>query len=285
MSFPADQCLVQVINLDRDTDRLERLSRRLKEFQLPWSRLRAIDGRTIDPDDERIVRYPPVTRWHSPLTAGEAACFLSHIAALERLVAADHEYGLVLEDDAVPLDGVSEVIAAAIEKDICGESPPWEVLRLERTDRRRARAVVGNLPCGRRLVDYSRQPSGTTAYLINRRGAQLLLAATPPVDRPVDIFLSYPYETGIRSLGVVPPLFSSGPDASSITAVEARRSHKKPSAWIRRFLRRRLFSTLRVLHRTKWNLGHFGLGGLLRIYLAALVGREAQGPRPAVRQP
>lgn len=278
MSFPSDRCLVWVINLERDSDRLAKIAADLESFGMPWRRFPAIDGqKPAELDRQRIpvVRHPAWRRWHQPLRRGEAASLLSHLAVAEALLETDYDYALVLEDDAVPLQGACEVITEAVDQASAGGGPAWDVLRLERTERRKARIVVGHLPSGRRLVDYLRQPSGTTAYLLNRGGAERMLAAAESIDRPPDIFLTFPWETGIRCLGVAPPVFVSRGDPSSIDGVEARSVQKiseRPRAWLRKLI----FSLPRKVARTSWNLERFGLGGWVRIHLAAVAGREAQ---------
>jgi hypothetical protein len=89
------------INLDRSVERRDRLEAQLARFGLTgnYSRLPAVDGRTL--------------KLASPLSPGQAGCFLSHCRALEegrRTGTCLH----ILEDDAILCEHTAPVIADAV---------------------------------------------------------------------------------------------------------------------------------------------------------------------------
>lgn len=86
-----------VINLDRSPERLQRLDGIFSSFNLQFTRIPAVDGRTLD--DACIANLTKQRLWYEPLTRGEIACFLSHKLALQYIASGDDNYAAIFEDD------------------------------------------------------------------------------------------------------------------------------------------------------------------------------------------
>mgnify|MGYP000111209627 CR=1 FL=1 len=80
-----------VINLARRPDRLSRIKVRLDQCCIKWTVISAIDA-------EDLGQLPPGTL----VTPAEAACWLSHQRMFEHFLSTEEDFGLALEDDAVP---------------------------------------------------------------------------------------------------------------------------------------------------------------------------------------
>ena len=80
---------IYVINLHRRRDRLFRISRKLVECGLDFTRVPAVDAKSL-----------PESRSHGVLPKAYAANWLSHQKALEAVASSTDHFGLVLEDDA-----------------------------------------------------------------------------------------------------------------------------------------------------------------------------------------
>ncbi len=133
----------------------------------------------------------------------EIACFFSHRRALQRFLASDAAYGLVLEDD-VAIDPARR----------------WQALdRLDWIDDRLPAAMGHSAPggpptirCGGHSIAGTTSPSaaaskcisGAQALRYNREGAERVLARTDRFWLPFDIQLGRNWESGLRILEITP---------------------------------------------------------------------------------
>lgn len=164
-----------VINLDRDTHRLEKITETLAKAGLEWERVSAVAGSTID---QHIV-----DRHHragiTPLSANEVGCLLSHQKAMDLLLSTQDDYALILEDDVCVADYAKEGI------DLIGRGiSDHAIIKVETSpmgiDVSRDRIPFG----GRYLHDLKSFHLGTAAYIVRRDAAKILRdrldhAATP----------------------------------------------------------------------------------------------------------
>lgn len=110
---------VVLINLDRRPDRLAAVTRRLTEAQWPFAwpqRMAAFDGHNAEPP----------TGWSAHVGRGAYGCLVSHLTAMESAMATGAQNLLVLEDDAVFVDGFADK-AKAFVRDVPSD---WEQLLL-----------------------------------------------------------------------------------------------------------------------------------------------------------
>ncbi|WP_018184515.1 glycosyltransferase family 25 protein [Kaistia granuli] len=158
-----------LINLDRATERLAAFSRQAERIGLDFERIAAVDASTI-------VAVPP------GMSPPAVACFASHRVAWQKLVAGDHAWCAVFEDDVHLSPDVVGLLAderwiphgAALVK-LETFSYPIKV-------RRKGVAVGGR----RKLHELLTYHCGTGGYVISRECARTLLAVTANMERPVD---------------------------------------------------------------------------------------------------
>jgi tetratricopeptide (TPR) repeat protein len=93
-----------LINRDRDTERLAKMSARLGRLGVPFERFAAVEAR----GDERLFPCKP------QLTPGYFACTRSHLAVLRTAMDRGQERVIVLEDDAVFRDDTAERMARIV---------------------------------------------------------------------------------------------------------------------------------------------------------------------------
>ena len=105
-----------VINLDKDSARLARVTRDCVAAAIPCERFPAIDGRSLDPLPDHSTG--------SMMAQGATGCFLSHRALWQR-IAVLAEPAMILEDDI----GMRSDARASIEWAM-GALPAWDVLML-----------------------------------------------------------------------------------------------------------------------------------------------------------
>ncbi len=176
---------VFVINLARSTERWRLVSARAAAIGLPLIRIGAVDGDAI-PADERSeldLRRFRLCHGRSPLP-GEYGCYLSHLAALDAVLANGAANAVILEDDAWLPDAFAARVLAVV-----ASSLPFDLVKLHNHRVsgfiRRATTAEGDA-LGRCLHG----PLGSSAaYMVSRTGAAKLLATIRPMRLPYDVAL------------------------------------------------------------------------------------------------
>jgi len=137
------------------------------------------------------------------LTLGEFGCFFAHKRVLEKLIAKNLPYALILEDDFIFLDSFKENIDNLLK---C--SYDWELIRLISKPKlkRKLRKPVAELGLYNQLVRLGSAPGGAYAYLISNKGAKKLLKSMTNVWCPIDVLMGQPWKTNLEILAVMPPI-------------------------------------------------------------------------------
>jgi GR25 family glycosyltransferase involved in LPS biosynthesis len=182
------------INLDRTPHRWAEIQRLFGAMPWPLERVAAVDVR--NPDEVLAVRgqkldMPPNGIGWNPLrnrmfALVEEACFASHMLALKAFLASGHDHAVILEDDAVPLDGFAETMRRLLASGIA-----FDIVKMEGIVRSGGRLSVPVADLGAaKLVRSLRPSSGGAGYLVTRKAAGQLLARAGKLAVPVDDFIS-----------------------------------------------------------------------------------------------
>lgn len=164
-----------VINLDRSRDRWERVSSLLEAAGVPHERVRAVEGKSLGPEERARRSTWGCARFCSPSVLG---CALSHVEAWKRIAAdpdADAAYAVFEDDAEVPPDLLTKWA------ELAGDVPPdFDLVYLFDSDAYLL-PPVGRLPHPRRrvsprLVDPA-FPLLSHAYVTTPRGAARALEA------------------------------------------------------------------------------------------------------------
>jgi glycosyl transferase family 25 len=166
-----------LINLDRNPERLERMSALLASMELPYQRIAAIDGAALT--DAALSGASPA------LSRGEIGCLLSHRAAWQIIASGPDPYGAVLEDDI------------HMAPDLPGFLSGWDwipdgadVVKLETScDHVFVESTHRAIHAGHRLTRLQSTHPGTAAYIISSQAARTALERTAGIARPVDAAL------------------------------------------------------------------------------------------------
>lgn len=242
--MPPFPCPVFVINLDRDTARLESARRELAAAGIPFTRVPAVAGeeRMAEPGLVDLEGYRIRNRADRP-RGGELGCYLSHIRAMEAFLATGAPMGLVLEDDIALLPGFGEVVAAL------GERDDWDLAKL--FCYHRGMPVRGRrLAAGRRLCVHLLMTTSTAAYAIRRRGAETLVRTLLPMREQIDHAHDRPWESGLRVRGVRPLVARLAEVAveTTIGGEDRGRENRTPGKNLRVLAYRAARETRRFLH-------------------------------------
>lgn len=195
---------VYLINLARADYRRRFALKQLTELGAVPAMVDAVDGRLLDLDE--LIRqgvYNPEKSseaFSRQLSMPEIGCSLSHYNVYRRIVERGDQAALILEDDALFLDGFAEKLLSAV-----AELPTdWGVLNL-------------NCPCtryeqvGKSIVKYNgvgSLPVACSAYLVSQRGARLLVDNALPIRYPADSLVGRGLRWGVETYGVVPAIAS-----------------------------------------------------------------------------
>jgi GR25 family glycosyltransferase involved in LPS biosynthesis len=191
-----------VISLPQAVARRDAVARRLTAAGLPFELLDAVDGNALGASD--LARYSEMRalyRLGRGLTHGELAAALSHMHAYERMLREGRDHVVVLEDDAVPMPGLADVLESV--SSLPGD---WDVLTLHSTF-----ASAGPEPIGISIgtgafevCTYRRMVYGAVGYLVRRRAARRLVEVGYPIFFPADDLLTRAKPAGLRIYGVEP---------------------------------------------------------------------------------
>ena len=206
---------IHVINLDEDTERLERISLQLREQDLPFTRFRAFRGREIPApwkqqfDDSRIG-------------AGEVGCYASHLQVMADMLDTEEQARVILEDDALLSPHFSKLLGM-LPTSLPGD---WDIVRFS-TQLRHPIVRVASLPHGFGIYSYSRIPFSTVGYMISRQFASTFTGLRMRT-HPLDAHFQHPSMFGnFTTYGVEPCPVRYGRGEVSSVSVEGRTKHRR----------------------------------------------------------
>ncbi|MGB0505188.1 MAG: FkbM family methyltransferase [Pikeienuella sp.] len=179
---------IYVINRSVDTDRLAQFSNAAEKLELTYTRINAFDGHRPDAPWFLYRDLIGDQFWgEEEAKPGALACYISHIAAWQRVVADNLEMALICEDDTILRNRLTELRADARRNegfDVIFANERMVSWR-DKVARKGDKKLV---PAGKvveRMVEQgaslgadglARAP-GADAYLISRKGAEKLLQA------------------------------------------------------------------------------------------------------------
>ncbi len=207
---------ILVINLERSTDRRNRMAQALSRLGLDFEVLRAVDGRRGE--HRAVSRYDEAAtlrRFGHRLNEGEVGCYASNYAAWQRAVDRATPI-LVMEDDLTLEPGFPAALAHAE-----GAIGRLGVLRLAALSERKALAEE-QLDGGYRLARLEKGGMGTQCYAVSPAAARTLLDHSAVWTMPVDYFLDAFWLHGIPSYALLPYRVTHVEAAIEATDIGAR---------------------------------------------------------------
>jgi glycosyl transferase family 25 len=208
-----------LINLARSTDRLAACASQLDSYSLPFDRIEAVNGDTLDVYTINELYNFGDSSYHKHMTRGELGCYLSHARAWQAIVDEQLDYAVILEDDILLQDDIQQGLEA-----IKYIQQPWDVIKLAEAPARRK--AVHQIPAGDfSLITYNKVPSRTCAQVVSLSGARKLLATSININRPIDIELQYWWESELNVFGLKPYVVKANHD--EISEIDHNLSRKK----------------------------------------------------------
>jgi glycosyl transferase family 25 len=99
-----------LINLDRSPERLEWISKRLRELSISPVRVSAVDGKELS--SQELAKWDLVRHPRFGMGPGEIACFLSHRRVWQTFVNGDQNWCFVAEDDVHLSDHLPQFLSS-----------------------------------------------------------------------------------------------------------------------------------------------------------------------------
>jgi glycosyl transferase family 25 len=228
-----------VINLARNAQRMDNSARQLDAARLPWERIEAVNGWALS--EAEIAEVYDADRnardGKQPLVAPEIGCYLSHIAAWERIAEGPHRGGFIFEDDFA----ADDTLAKKLEL-LSVEQSDWDMVKLFSFDP--APRLEWEKPLGEYRIGIPyRVPTCLIGYGLTKSAAAHLAGRARPFFRPVDEDQKFVWETGLRVALVLPPPILVG-DQATVTGTigKERRAARSTQSSVVRGLRNFLYS-------------------------------------------
>lgn len=191
---------VYVLNLERSPERRRYISAHLPSVGLTPTILKAVDGKKLDYTAlvaaGRYSDQACFDAFSRKLLPAEVGCSLSHVSAYEALLASNHSFALVVEDDAQ----FSADARMRIDQLLREAPPDWGIVQL-RFDSREFERQSEHLV---RFTFGTDWPVSATAYLISRSAASTLLGIVYPIRYPADSLLGRANTWNIAVFGAWP---------------------------------------------------------------------------------
>lgn len=179
-----------VLNLDRHTERLEKLKEHLDQHNLQWVRFPAVDGTQVSSEylDSLVAVKGPIPR----MPIGARACTASHILILRDFIKSAATHALILEDDAELSDDLSPVLTSLIE------AAPMGILNINRQpSSKNKKSLIVRKTASFSVAHFAIHDLvgihyGTAGFVIDKISAQKVLDLYPYPDVPIDHMLFNP---------------------------------------------------------------------------------------------
>ena len=128
---------VYLINLEKDVDRLNHMTKQLDQLGIEFERIDAINGREIAEINSPLWQKFNKTRSDKenglgrPLTYGEVGCSLSHLVCYEKLINSDLDCAIILEDDLLLDKNFWRAVESITSK---GQRQHWNIIQFTYTN-------------------------------------------------------------------------------------------------------------------------------------------------------
>jgi glycosyl transferase, family 25 len=214
----ADPALkIYYINLGRATDKRAFMERQLRQTQIPFERIEAIDGSNIDLTRLNcFANASEVRRWGGDRTPGALGCSLSHLEVYRRIRNDGIEVAVILEDDVTLLPDFASVVRCAAS--VVEDENIYLVYfhsGLKRFYRSGSIDIGGGYSLHRAESAYGTYSSA--GYLLTNRTAADLASYVYPIHTTADNYGLYQKDGVIRDLwAVLPPPTTGGGFVSDI---------------------------------------------------------------------
>lgn len=210
--MPSPQIPCFVISLKRAVERRTSITKALTQLGIEFEFVDAVDAREgLSAQHESLIYRDP----DHPMSEAEYACALSHAGVYKRMVDSELAYALVLEDDAIPLQG----LRMFLDEQCYTRHPMYLLYHNAAYVHRRGTTTLFDSTKARRL---SMSCSHTVAYTIALEAAKVLQQATTPVRSKAD----WPMDISTACACITQPVLVQHPQDRTHSFIEKSRAHR-----------------------------------------------------------
>lgn len=211
---------VYLINLDSSTDRLAQASAELKKHNIEFERISAFDGRQLD-----ITTYDGYNSEKAnalmgrDLVGGEVGCYLSHQRCVNKFLASDYDFVIVLEDDLEIVSDLIPIVQKTIQW-LEQNQNGWYLINIGSTKRKLSKHLCQINE--HRLLKAYYFPVLTLGLVWSRQGAQAFQNDLTEIDAPIDVALQSWLTDLSRGYSMSPSLVQPNGADSDIDVVKGK---------------------------------------------------------------
>ena len=217
---------IYVINLENSVSRWDKISDNLNVQSATFERVNAIYGKSIDwqaASDDIFCR----SYMGRSIQPGEVGCFLSHVKALQKFIASEENFAIILEDDS---EICPDFISVADNLLSQLKHTDFYAVNLGPSDYKYASKV--NIFDTYQIFCTHRFPMLATGILWSRKGAESFLnqftLVTLPYDNYLRVFLTGTNKAySIKPSIVNPSDFASDIDTEGLTKKRSQLNRSK----------------------------------------------------------
>jgi glycosyl transferase family 25 len=203
-----------VVNLARSAERRQFMQRQFASLRLSYRIINASDGKTLSREElQKYSKRHALKAKGRELSTGEIGCALTHARIYQQMLVEQLEEVLILEDDIVITQDLLRVLLQRRKF-----PPDWEAVNFANTC---AQAIPRGPVCENyEICRFKGIANRTSAYLINRRGAEKLIEHVYPIRLPADDLVGFTQITGLHLYGITPSVVALADFKSDIWSDE-----------------------------------------------------------------
>lgn len=210
---------IYVINLDRSTDRLKKITQSINNAGLTFTRIQAEDGTKINQAD-----HSSNSIYYQNMTSNEIACYLSHIKCWNQIIEDQVEFGIILEDDATLNPNFKTIIEKAL---IIAKSNHNHFIKLSSNKiKNKKQTNIARLSNEHNLIRLTPTPVFTNGQCISIKAAQELTNKCSTPILPIDVLFRHEWLYDFDIVNILPDMVRTAEGTK--TTIGHRKSPKKP---------------------------------------------------------
>lgn len=191
---------IYLLNRAEEKTRLEHFRIQADRLRQSFARIDAVNTEQVE-TDSTLNHYDKAENaryYYRALRVSEIATYLSHRLAWQRMLDDGVDFAIILEDDVLLANSFVYLARTIAELEL-----PWHVLKLAEPYARVKSKKIER--CGAAtMVRYPHIPLGTSAYVINREGAETMLRWSERFYRPLDVDFQWAWQPGLKVRGIRP---------------------------------------------------------------------------------
>ena len=220
--------ITYLINLDGSHERLKNATAILASQGVEFTRFPAVDGRGKALTEFKYYNDKKAKQvMGRSLLNAEIGCYLSHVGCIQKFLASDADYLIVLEDDMKLANDFKTTLDKVLEYLDTNKVFNWNLINIGPKKKKICNLIQSFQ--GYELLHAYYFPIRTIGLVWSRQGAEEFMAQGVEIFMPIDNYLQYWLSGNSKGLSVWEPLVRPSGFESEI---DINRSSKKKTSFI-----------------------------------------------------